>query len=116
LRPRIFWDTMDTLTVCQTVEYARWFTALRDSAARVSIDARLRRLALGHVGDCRLVGDGVLELRIDCGPGYRVCFRRHAGAVIVLLAGGDKSSQARDIERAKRLAQEVSEGWIWEDQ
>lgn len=91
--------------ILETGEYRRWFAELRDIAARRKIDARLRRLELGHLGDFRGVGEGVLELRIDCGPGYRVYLVRRGRTVIVLLAGGDKSSQQRDIERAKELAQ-----------
>ena len=81
----------------QTAEYRRWFAGLRDTEARHRIGARLRRLSLGSLGDSRSVGEGVLELRIDYGP----------GSLIVLLAGGDKSSQRQDIERAKGIARGV---------
>jgi putative addiction module killer protein len=91
----------------QTAEYRRWFAGLRDTEARHRIGARLRRLTLGSLGDSRSVGEGVLELRIDCGPGYRVYLVRRGRSVIVLLAGGDKSSQRQDIERAKRIARGV---------
>jgi putative addiction module killer protein len=101
--------------ICQTASYRQWFKALRDVDARTNIDARLWRLAIGQPGDCRAVGGGVLELRIHCGPGYRVYYVQHGATVIVLLAGGDKSSQVRDIERAKRLAEEVLEERAWED-
>lgn len=101
--------------IFETDEYWQWFEALRDVDARTSIDARLKRLAIGQLGDCRPVGGGVLELRIHCGPGYRVYFLRHGGTMVVLLAGGDKSSQVRDIERAKRLAQDVLEERAWQD-
>jgi putative addiction module killer protein len=99
--------------IIETSEYWQWFEALRDREARRRIQARLRRLMLGNLGDFGSVGGRVLELRIDYGPGYRVYLMRQGGAVIVLLAGGDKSSQARDIVRAKRLAREVLEGRIW---
>lgn len=73
------------------------------------IDARIGRLRLGNFGDARSVGDSVSELRIDCGPGYRVYFTRHGETVVILLGGGDKRSQARDIERAKVVARDLKE-------
>jgi putative addiction module killer protein len=88
----------------QTETYERWFVRLRDAQARARILARIRRLSLGNPGDMAPVGGGVSELRIDSGPGYRVYFVEHGPGVVVLLAGGDKSSQRRDIERAIRLA------------
>ena len=88
----------------QTEVYARWFSRLRDRAARVRIDSRIRRLSLGNPGDVRPVGQGVSEIRIDYGPGYRVYFVQRDQALVVLLAGGDKDSQERDIRRALELA------------
>ncbi len=88
----------------QTEVYARWFMRLRDRQARVTIDSRIRRLSLGNRGDVRSVGEGVSELRIDYGPGYRVYFAQRGEALVVLLAGGDKDSQERDIRRALELA------------
>ena len=88
----------------QTEVYARWFGRLRDRQARVRIDSRLRRLSLGNPGDVRPVREGVSEIRIDYGPGYRVYFVEQGDAMIVLLAGGDKGSQERDIRRALELA------------
>lgn len=77
---------------------------LKDKRALGIILARLDRLAYGLAGDAEPVGDGVSELRIDYGPGYRVCFQRRGNTLIILLCGGDKGTQARDIKRAKRLA------------
>jgi putative addiction module killer protein len=82
-------------------------TGFRDFQAVARIDVRLRRLSLGNPGDVRPVGGGISELRIDYGPGYRVYFVRSGGAIIVLLCGGDKRSQDRDIALAKRMALEL---------
>ena len=91
--------------VRQTEVYARWFRRLQDREARVRIDSRIRRLSLGNPGDVRPVGEGISEIRIDYGPGYRVYFVRRGEALVVLLAGGDKDSQERDIRRAIELAE-----------
>nr|WP_252263873.1 type II toxin-antitoxin system RelE/ParE family toxin [Paracidobacterium acidisoli] len=80
---------------------------LRDAQARARIAARIRRLAFGNPGDVKPVGDGVSELRIHYGPGYRVYFIQRGTVLIVLLCGGDKSTQDKDIEAAKRLAKET---------
>jgi putative addiction module killer protein len=84
--------------------FDRWLRGLRDTAARVRIMTRLDRLARGNAGDARSVGEGLSELRIDYGPGYRVYFMRRGAFVVVLLCGGDKSTQEADIKRAKVLA------------
>jgi putative addiction module killer protein len=97
------------LEVRQTRKYADWFSALRDRVAKARIDIRIRRLSLGNPGDVKPVGEGVCELRIDHGPGYRVYFVQKADAYVVLLAGGAKSSQERDIRDAKLLARELEE-------
>lgn len=89
------------LEVRQTAIYAEWFAALRDRQAKVRIDIRIRRLSLGNPGDVKPVGEGVSELRVDYGPGYRVYFVQRGKEFVVLLAGGDKSSQDRDIRQAK---------------
>ncbi|MHB0980706.1 MAG: type II toxin-antitoxin system RelE/ParE family toxin [Thermoleophilia bacterium] len=91
-------------TIRQTDEYALWFDKLRDRQARFRILARIKRLSLGNPGDVAPVGEGVSEMRIDCGPGYRIYFLQRGSALIVLLAAGDKRTQTRDIERAKELA------------
>lgn len=88
----------------QTDRFARWFSELRDERARKRVARRLALLAAGHVGDAKSVGGRVSELRIDHGPGYRLYYTRRGEAVILLLVGGDKSSQARDIAAAKALA------------
>ena len=97
------------IQIQQTLAYAKWFTGLRDRVARARIDIRIRRLSFGNAGDAKPVGDGVSELRVDHGPGYRVYFIRRGEVVIVLLAGGDKSSQDEDIRNAKALARDLKE-------
>ena len=97
------WDTA-VIEVRQTDVYARWFDRLRDERARARINARIRRLSLGNAGDVRPVGEGVSELRMDHGPGYRVYFVKQGTSLAILLAGGDKRTQLRDIARARRLA------------
>jgi putative addiction module killer protein len=88
----------------QTQSFSIWLRELRDRQARARILVRIDRLMLGNPGDVRMVGDGVSELRIDYGPGYRVYYVRRGTTLIVLLAGGDKRTQNRDIETAHRLA------------
>ena len=95
------------LQILQTTAYAGWFERLRDRMAKTRILLRIRRLSLGNFGDVKAVGEGVSEMRIDCGPGYRVYFVRKGEAVVVLLAGGDKRSQARDIQKAIALAKTI---------
>ena len=95
------------LDVRQTSAYADWFSNLRDRAAKSRIDIRIRRLSLGNPGDVKPVGEGVSELRVDYGPGYRIYFIKRADLYVVLLAGGEKSSQASDVIKAKALAREL---------
>jgi putative addiction module killer protein len=98
---------MDALEVRQTEVYARWFARLRDRRARARVAARIRRLSLGNPGDVKAVGQGVLEMRIDYGPGYRIYFVHRDRTVVILLAGGDKRSQDRDIRLAHELARNL---------
>lgn len=91
----------------KTEIFAQWLDALRDVHARARIQARIERLADGNPGDVRPVGEGVSEMRIDYGPGYRVYFRRTGRELIILLVGGDKSTQVSDIRLALRLASEL---------
>ena len=85
----------------------RWFNRLRDNLVKTRIAVRIRRMQLGNVGDAKSVGDGVFELRFDFGPGYRVYYTERDGEIVVLLAGGDKSTQKQDIEQAKQLAKTI---------
>jgi putative addiction module killer protein len=94
------------LVVRQTERFAEWLDALPDSKAKAVVVRRIERLAAGNPGDVKPVGAGVSELRIDYGPGFRVYFIRRRAVLIVLLCGGDKSTQAKDIARAKRLARD----------
>jgi putative addiction module killer protein len=91
----------------QTSVFAKWLGGLRDRQARARIQVRLDRLALGLAGDVMPVGSGVSELRIDHGPGYRVYFKRKGDDVVILLAGGNKRTQDRDIQRALALARDL---------
>ncbi|NJL22849.1 MAG: type II toxin-antitoxin system RelE/ParE family toxin [Leptolyngbyaceae cyanobacterium SM1_3_5] len=95
------------IEVRQTETYSRWFNALRDRQAKARIDIRIRRLSMGNPGDVKPVGKGVSELRIDYGSGYRVYFKQRGDTLIILLAGGDKSTQEQDIKTALDLAKKL---------
>ena len=95
------------LEIRETRAYAAWFSALRDRTAKARIDIRIRRLSLGNSGDIRPIGEGLSELRIHYGPGYRIYLTKRGDTYVILLAGGDKSSQAQDIRLAKDLAQNL---------
>ncbi len=95
------------LTVETTETFDAWLAALRDPRGRTAIAQRIARLAAGNPGDVKPVGDRVSEMRIDTGPGYRLYFTRRGGQLIVLLCGGDKSSQPRDIARARALERDL---------
>ena len=98
---------MAMIEIRQTEVYANWFTRLRDRQAQARINARIRRLSLGNPGDVKPVGEGVSELRLDFGPGYRIYYVQRGSLLIILLAGGDKSSQRRDIQTALALARQL---------
>jgi putative addiction module killer protein len=98
------------IIVVETEQFRDWLDGLRDRKARLRIDDRLRRLASGNAGDTKSVGGGVQELRLHFGPGYRIYYIWRDGVLIILLCGGDKSSQARDITKAKELAKEADDG------
>jgi len=95
------------IEVRRTDVFESWLAGLRDLEARARITIRIRRLSLGNFGDSKPLGEGVSELRIHHGPGYRIYFVRRGKELVILLCGGDKSDQSRDIARAKKLAKEV---------
>ena len=97
------------IEIRKTNVFSRWLDDLRDIQARARIQARIERLAAGNPGDVASVGEGVSELRINYGPGYRVYFKKRDRELIILLAGGDKSTQNRDIKAALRLARNLLE-------
>lgn len=95
------------IEIRQTMYFAKWLSGLRDHRARGRIEARIDRLRQGNPGDVKPVGSGVSEMRVDYGPGYRVYFVQQGSTLIVLLAGGDKSTQAQDIQAALDLARQL---------
>ncbi|EFO31354.1 putative addiction module killer protein [Roseibium sp. TrichSKD4] len=94
------------ITIKQAPDFAKWYSKLKDRQAKARIDVRLRRISLGNMGDTKPVGDGVQEIRIFYGPGYRVYFAQAGKTVVLLLCGGDKSTQSADIAKAKRIKEE----------
>jgi putative addiction module killer protein len=94
----------------RTDTFADWLADLRDAKGKARILSRLESIAQGSLGDTKSVGDGVRELRVHVGPGYRIYFAQTGRIVLLLLCGGDKSTQKRDIERAKRLLRDSREG------
>lgn len=94
-------------TIHTTEVFDLWFSGLRDQRSKARIAARLRRVEQGNFGDVKPVGEGVSELRIDCGPGYRVYLTQRGLEIVVLLAGGDKGTQARDIQTALELERQL---------
>ena len=95
------------LEIRKTEAFARWLDGLRDVRARARVQVRIERLAAGNPGDVRPVGEGVSELRIDYGPGYRVYFKYAGREIVIPLTGGDKSTQSADIRTALRLARNL---------
>jgi putative addiction module killer protein len=95
------------IEIRETDEFKKWIRSLRDSIAKAKIASRIQRLKYGNPGDVKPVGEGVSEMRIDHGPGYRVYFVNRGNTIIVILCGGDKTTQQSDIDRALRLADEL---------
>ena len=95
------------IEIRKTDTFAKWIDGLRDVRARARILVRIERLSLGNPGDVRPVGEGVSELRIDYGPGYRVYYKKIGQTIVVLLAGGDKRTQSKDVKTALRLSQNL---------
>jgi putative addiction module killer protein len=96
------------IEIRQTAVYSKWFVALRDLRARTQILRRVERMEAGNPGDVAAVGNGISEMRIHYGPGYRLYFTQRGNDVVLLLCGGDKNSQARDIVMAKQIAKELN--------
>ena len=96
-----------TKTVLTTAVFDEWFSGLRDKHGKARIESRLRRVEQGNLGDVKPVGEGVSELRVDCGPGYRIYFVQRGVEIVVLLAGGDKRSQSKDIKAALERARQL---------
>lgn len=102
-------DNVSMYSVLLTEEFKEWFAGLRDLKARARIDARVRRAELGNLSDVKSVGEGVSEMRVDHGPGYRLYFTRRGLELIVLLCGGDKRTQTADIKRAQKIVTELED-------
>lgn len=95
------------MEIHKTETFDKWFQKLKDQVAKAKISIRLRRMSLGHVGDAKNLGGGLSELKIDHGPGYRVYYTQRGEEIILLLIGGDKSSQDRDISKARIILNEI---------
>lgn len=95
------------IEIRQTENYSKWFDSIRDRQTRMRIDIRIRRLSLGNPGDVKPVREGVSELRIDFGPGYRIYFVQKGQELVILLAGGTKGTQEKDIRKAIELAKQI---------
>lgn len=95
------------LQIVQTAVFSSWLADLDDRNAVARIVARVRRMELGNFGDVKSIGEGVSEMRIDYGPSYRVYFTRQGKTIVILLCGGDKKSQRRDVRKAQQMAKEV---------
>ena len=98
--------TFSMIELRQTAQFSHWLRRLKDAEAAARIVGRLRRIEQGNPGDSRSVGGGIMEMRIDYGPGYRVHYAHRGKEIVILLCGGDKRNQAQDIKRAHALAEE----------
>jgi putative addiction module killer protein len=101
--------------IFKTQDYSQFFTGIKDATAKAKILVRIKRLKQGNAGDVKPIGKSCSELRIDYGPGYRVYFKEYGEAIVLLLCGGDKSTQVQDIELAKKLADNLDE-ILWEEE
>jgi putative addiction module killer protein len=97
------------IEIRETDTFKKWFSSLKDKRAKARIDVRIKRVSIGNFGDVEPVGSGVSELRIDYGAGYRVYFVKQRNIIIILLCGGDKSTQSKDIQKAHELALKLKE-------
>jgi putative addiction module killer protein len=100
------------MDIRKTEEFSKWLDGLDDIQARARVMVRIERLAMGNPGDAKAVGEGVSELRIHYGPGYRVYYKQRGSELVILLAGGNKGSQSRDIKIALRLAKNLSDSFL----
>jgi putative addiction module killer protein len=97
------------ITILKTSKFTKWLQELKDLKGKARIQARIDKLEFGHFGDCESIGTGVFELRIHFGPGYRVYLMKKGQELVILLAGGDKGSQVKDIKQAIKLSNELRE-------
>jgi len=97
------------IEIRETVVYKKWFDSIKDRKTRSVIDVRIRRVSIGNFGDVEPVGNGISELKIDYGPGFRIYFLKQGNVIIFLLCGGNKSSQAKDILKARELAERIKD-------
>lgn len=97
------------ITVRQTEVFKKWFNKIKDNKTQMIITARLRRLSVGNFGDSKTLGQSLSELRIDYGPGYRIYFTQKGKEIVILLSGGDKSTQESDIKKARKLLENLEE-------
>lgn len=97
------------IEIRETAVYKKWFRTIKDRKTKSVIDVRIRRVSLGNFGDVEPVGRGISELKIDYGPGFRVYFLNQRNIIVILLCGGEKSTQSKDIQKAQELAQKIKE-------
>lgn len=106
-KPPKAYDGQNEMEIYKTDDYTAWEATLRDGRALRHVAARVRQMSLGNFSDAKSVGEGVMETRIHYGPGYRLYYTRRGGTIVVLLVGGDKSTQRKDIARATELARNI---------